>query len=172
MISVRVSQSSSLYMFSDLGARYSDLGASSSYSLPMGAAAQIVTTCQLGLRSESKPGGIVAEMPRNDDAAPLPPASRNPSAGCKDWLARHAPRVSLPVLVGSPPKAFCSPAKLSVDFLQHRSSLIRLHLSLYVVKLQRHAEKRRGQAQREEQSCDPDRSARAIRGCLADVAGA
>ena len=172
MISVRVSQSSSLYMLWDLGARYSDLSARSSHSLPMGAAAQIVTRRQLGLRSESKPGGIVAEMPRNDDAAPLPPASRNRSAGYKNWLVRHAPRVSLPILVGSPPKAFCSPAILSVDFLQHRSPLIRLHLSLYVVKLQRHAEKRRGLAQGEEQGCDPDRSARAIRGCVAGVAGA
>lgn len=140
--------------------------------------------CPWARLRRSSPGGSSDCAPNRSRAASsprcpgttmphrFPPASRNRSAGYKNWLVRHAPRVSLPILVGSPPKAFCSPAILSVDFLQHRSPLIRLHLSLYVVKLQRHAEKRRGLAQGAEQSCDPDRSARAIRGCVAGVAGA
>src|ERR1700733_2770523 len=46
-------------------------------------------------RGGLKPGGIVAEAPPNDDAAPLPPASRNRSGGGSNWLARRE-RSALP----------------------------------------------------------------------------
>src|SRR6202140_2705850 len=65
----------------------------------------------------SNRGGIVAGSARNDDAAPLPPASRNRYS--------HTPGLSV------------RRTSASVDFLQQRSPLFSLHLSPSVVKLQR-----------------------------------
>jgi hypothetical protein len=124
-------------------------------------------------RSDSKPGGIVAEAPRTTMPHRFPPASRNRSTGCSNCLAKRERRVLPRTLAGSRTQGFFHrPTAPGVDFLQHRSPLIRLHLSPYVVKLQRCCANPLDGAQRAPQRRIADRSARAMRGDAAGAAGA